>query len=119
MACWPGYLVGSLSLSILIFDLIVKDWSSLLPHAIGGVITTVVIWGLCFISTALASAVLVVPLFAALVFFITLYITRQSLIKRGCCMKCQPDPEPTPSCGSPPKPSVKCYDNTLKATPVM
>lgn len=121
MACWPAYLVGSISIAIIIFDMIVKDWSSLLPHALGGVLVTVLFWALCLISTALSAAVLVVPLFAALVFFITLYITRESLKKRGCCMKCQPEPEAAPSCSSPslPKPSVKCYDNTLKATPLI
>ena len=74
MACWPAYLVGSLSLAILIFDMIVKDWNNLLVHAIGGVLVTVLFWALCLINTALSAAVLVVPLFAALVFFVTLYI---------------------------------------------
>ena len=119
MVCWPAYLVGSLTLAILIFDMIMKDWINLLPHSIGGILITLLFWALCLISTTLSAAVLIVPLFAALIFFITLYLTRESLKKRGCCIKCQPEPEPVSPCSTPkPIPNVKCYDNTLKATPL-
>ena len=116
--CWPAYVVGAISISIIIFDIVIKNWKDLLPHTLGGLFVTILFWALCFIHTSLAGAVLIVPLFAFFIFFFTLWFTRQSLLKRGCCVKCQPEPEPSPSC-EPPKPAVKCYDNTLKATPIV
>jgi hypothetical protein len=116
--CWPAYIVGAISISIVIFDIIVKDWSNLLPHSIGGVLVTILFWALCLIHTSLSAAVLIVPLFAFIIFFFTLWLTRESMKKRGCCIKCQPEPEPASPCEAP-KPVAKCYDNTLKATPLM
>ena len=117
MACWPVYVTGSLALALLIFDMIVQQWNDLLMHALGGVILTLVLWGLCFINTGLSAAVLIVPSFAALVFIITIWITGQSLKRRGCCMNCQTQPERPPSPIS--SSTEKCEDNTLKATPVL
>ena len=119
MACWPAYITGSITLALLIFDLVVKEWNDLLPHAIGGVVITAILWGLCLISTTLSAAVLIVPSFALLIFLITIWITGQSLKRRGCCMKCEPEAAPAPTCGAPIKPTPKvekkCFDNTLKA----
>ncbi len=115
MGCWPAYLVGSITLGILIFDMVEQSWNDLFPHALGGIILTALFWGMCLISTTLSASLLIVPSFAALIFILTIWITGESLKKRGCCMTCGP-----PYIPSVPKAEPKCEDNTtLKATQLM
>lgn len=122
MGCWPAYFVGSITLAILIFDMVEKSWNDLFPHALGGILLTALFWGICLISTTLSASLLIVPSFAALIFILTIWITGESLKRRGCCMSCQPQqPSNGPSCGAPKlKAEPKCEDNTiLKATQLM
>ena len=117
MACWPAYIVGVFTIALLIFDMVVKSWIDLPYHALGGVILTAIFWGLCFISPVLSSAVLVVPGFAFLVFFIGVLVTLSSLKRKGCCVTCPLDQ----NIGCAPKPlEKKCVDPTaLSATPII
>ena len=70
MVCWPVNITGAFVLALLIFDLVTKDWTNLPYHATGGIVATGILWGLCFVlGSGITGAVLVVPLFAAGLFF--------------------------------------------------
>lgn len=118
MACWPAYIVGSFTIALLIFDLVVKSWIDLPYHALGGILLTVLFWGLCLISPTLSAAVLVVPGFAFIVFFIGVLVTIKSIKNKGCCLNC-PSASGKSECAKP-APVKKCVDPTaLSATPLI
>lgn len=129
MSCWTANIVGAFFLSLIIYDLVKKEYDDLPYHAIVGILLTLLYWGLCNLGgDALSGAVLIIPGIFVAVFLFTVWFTGESLKKRGCCMKCsgQECKEPksckavlvkkgdTTSSG----PS-KCVDFNLNAKPVI
>lgn len=89
MSCWPTYLVGFLSIGLLIFDLVKEQWSDLPLHAGIGIIGTGIFYILClFLGSSITGALLIVPFIAILFFALGIWMTGQSLQKKGCCVKC-------------------------------
>jgi hypothetical protein len=89
MNCFSTYLVGFATIALVLYDMIQNDWNNTLFHALGGILLTVLFGLLCyFIGDALALSVLVVPILVFLIFALGIWSTRESLRKRGCCVKC-------------------------------
>ena len=89
MVCVSSFIVGIFSIGLLIYDLVEKEYDFLALHALGGAFFTLVFWFLCsFIGESLSLAVLVIPALFFLAFAFGIWMTRESLRKRGCCVKC-------------------------------
>ncbi len=122
MACWPANVTGAFVLALLIFDLVVKDWTNLPLHALGGIAITGLLWGLCFLlGSAITGGILVIPILAALLFAAGIWFTGETLRKKGCCVKCNGNEEPESSASTGTATGTgtnKCIDTQLKATPL-
>jgi hypothetical protein len=122
MICWPSYLVGAFTISLIIFDLIQNDWSSLPYHSLIGILLTLFLFGLCWlVGPNITGAVLVVPALAIGIFALGVLFTGYTLRKKGCCVKCGEEPvpaEPQESCAAPVPEEPSC-PNELKATRIV
>ncbi len=89
MTCFSTYIVGLATVALVLYDMIQNDWNNTLFHALGGILLTAFLSFLCFfVGDAIAFAVLIVPILTFIIFALGIWSTRESLRKRGCCVKC-------------------------------
>ena len=87
--CWPANTVAAFSVLLILFDLVLQQWSYLVFHALGGIVATGVFWLLCsFLGSQIAGAILYVPLIFLFVFALGILFTGESLKRQGCCLNC-------------------------------
>jgi hypothetical protein len=114
MTCSSSYVVGTLSIALLIFDMIQHEWNLLWMHALGGLALTVFFWLLCqLIGDTISLGILVIPTLFFIVFALGILFTGKSLQNQGCCVKCNESSETntpatnTPATNTPATPSVE------------
>lgn len=118
MLCISSFLVGIFSIGLLIYDLVEKEYDYLALHALGGAFFSILFWFLCFfLGESLSLAVLVIPALFFLAFALGIWMTRESLKRRGCCVKCE---KPTGTGTDEEKKEEECtFDGKLKAEPIV
>jgi hypothetical protein len=129
MSCWTANIVGAFFLSLVIYDLVKKEYEDLPYHGGIGILLTLLYWGLCNLGgDALSGSALVIPALFIGVFLFTVWFTGESMKKRGCCIRCigQECKEPK-SCKAilvkknniSSEPKQECIDFNLNAKPVI
>jgi len=119
---WPAYTVGAFFLALVFYDMITNDWIDLPYHAVIGLVVTGLYTLICmFVSVTVAGAALLIPAVALLGFMLAIWMSGESLKRRGCCVTCADAPAtataPTPPTTPPaPKPASDCPQR-LNATP--
>jgi len=90
MACWPANTIGAFMIALIIFDFIRGEPDDVPYHLILLAVFVLVFWGLCsLVGEAISGAILIVPLLTLTVGLATLWFTRESLRKQGCCINCK------------------------------
>jgi hypothetical protein len=130
--CLPAYIVGLLSIALIVYDIVKKEYVSLPLHGLIGISLTGIMWLLCvLVGPFVSMGVLIVPLLFIMIFLFSVWFMNESMKKRGCCINCSGDSpkKPTfrivkrehPLDASVPKLNVKpveTCDSKLSATPV-
>ena len=97
--CLPAYIVGLLSIALIIFDIVKKEYSSLPVHSVIGISLTGLLWLLCvLVGPSVSMGVLIVPLVFIIIFLFSVWFMNESMKKRGCCMNCSEDSPKKASC---------------------
>ena len=90
MACWPANTIGAFMIALIIFDFIRGEPDDVPYHLILLAVFVLLFWGLCaLVGEAISGAILLVPLLTLAIGLATLWFTRESLRKQGCCINCK------------------------------
>ncbi len=121
MICVSAYIVGLFSIALIIYDIVQKDWDNLAPHGLGGAFFTLLFLFLCTIlGENITLTVLIIPALFFLTFAFGIWMTRESLRKRGCCVKCTGDESSLSESELEEKKKEKCMEDAkLKAQTIV
>ncbi len=118
MACWPANVVGAFFLALLVFDMVKGSYNDMPTHLGVGIVLVILFWAVCFfVGESVSGGILLVPATFVIVFLFSMWLAGRSLINRGCCVRCERDPN-GPDGPDGPQPAPNTCRSSLNVTPL-